>query len=191
MGINQGASYSCFLSPLLLLPIFFLQSSSVISIYFNFQRGKKKVYTEHGKCICKFNQFNIQKKQIIMIVQLTDSIDLLHLILRNNVDLFPDKRKDWVIILFAFIQLHFVCKFLEVQFAKSWEVVLYALLALCFSDDIQQGVHVVRLCWLACYFHAEVPGILCAFYFSKLQKSHLWWQIRLKNEMLDAKSHVK
>lgn len=132
-----------------------------------------------------------RKKQIIMIVQPTDSIDLLQLILPNNVDLFPDKMEGWIIILFPFIQLHFVCKFLEVQLAKAWEVVFFDLLALCFSDDIQQAVHVVRLGWLLYYFLAEVPGILCAFYLSKLQKSCLWWQIRLKNEMLDTKSHVK
>lgn len=64
-----------------------------------------------------------------MTVQPTDTIDLLWLIHSNNVDLFPDKRKGWIIIFFLFIQLHSVCKFPEVQFAKALEVVLCALLA--------------------------------------------------------------
>lgn len=63
-----------------------------------------------------------------MIVQPTDTIDLLQLIHFNNADLFPDQRKGWIIIFFPFIQLHFVCKFLEVQFAKALEAVLCALL---------------------------------------------------------------
>lgn len=36
-----------------------------------------------------------------MIVQPTDTIDLLQLIHSNNIDLFPDKRKGWIIILFS------------------------------------------------------------------------------------------
>lgn len=63
-----------------------------------------------------------------MIVQPTDTIDLLQLIHSHNADLFPDKMKGWIIIFFSFIQLYFVCKFLEVQFAKASEAVLCALL---------------------------------------------------------------
>lgn len=54
-----------------------------------------------GNFICKLNQFYIQEKQIIMIVQPTDTIDLLQLIHSNNIDLFPDKSKGWIIILFS------------------------------------------------------------------------------------------
>lgn len=103
-----------------------------------------------------------------MIVQPTDTIDFLQLIHSNNADLFPDKRNDWIIIFFPFIQLHFVCKFLEVQFAKALEAILCALLAHCFRDDIRQTVHVMRLCWLLCNFHAGVPGMLWAFDMPKL-----------------------
>lgn len=67
-----------------------------------------------------------------MIVQPTDTINLLQLIYSNNADLFPDQRKGWIIMFFPFIQLHFVCKFHELQFGKALEAVLSAFLADCF-----------------------------------------------------------
>lgn len=115
-----------------------------------------------------------------MIVEPTDTTDLLKLIHSNNADLFPDQRKGWIITFFPFIQLHFVCKFLEVQFAKALEAVLWALLAHSSWDNIKQIFHMMRLCWLLCNFHAEVPGTLCAFGMPKLYKPHLRWWSTLK-----------
>lgn len=78
-----------------------------------------------------------------MTIQPTDTIDLQQLIHSNNAGLFPDQRKGWVIISFPFIQLHFVCKFLEVRFAKPLETGLCTLPAHCFWDDVRQTVHMV------------------------------------------------
>lgn len=38
----------------------------------------------------------------------------------------------------------------------------------------------VRLCWLLCNFHAEVPGTLCAFGIPKHNGPCLWWWSILK-----------